>query len=187
MDITTVVPRFHTEAVGLLLQESVHFLRMSPRTFQSDRRGFMCAWLPLWMTSYPHGLHVYHLNRTHLPITQNVTAMSYGNGTTKYPVLCFCENYAVCGCDDIVAMNSNNRSEPVKYNTTYAMINGTAYALLNGTLVNGTTAPGGAEMAVSSGNSLGFGAGSWLLSILCLGSGVLLLLKPFAQVLGICI
>jgi hypothetical protein len=129
----------------------------------------------MWMImSYPHAYHIYHLNHTKLPVTNDVTSLSYRNNTAKYPVLCFCENYGVCGCDDIVAMNLTltNGTQPVKYNTTYAVINGTAYALLNGTLANGTTAPGGVE---SVGSAIGFGVGSWVLSILCVGSGVLLL------------
>jgi hypothetical protein len=143
----------------------------------------MCAWLPLWMMTYPHGYHFYHLNKTELPITYNVTQITSGNNTTngtdtlhgnstmKFPVLCFCEKYGVCGCDDVAA-NSTNGTLPVKYNSTYALINGTAYALINGSLANGTTAPGGAS---SAGCSSGVGVGSFVLSFLCVGLGVVLL------------
>ena len=129
------------------------------------------------MLTYPYGYHFYHLNKTELPITYRVNETIYGNNTTngtdtfhrnstiKPPVLCFCENYGVCGCDDIIATNSTNGTVPVKYKSTNAVINGTAYSLINGTLANGTTASGG---MVSTGSSICVGVGSFALSLFVL-------------------
>jgi hypothetical protein len=129
-------------------------------------RGFGAALFPLWMASHPHGYYVYHLNRT-LPAENN--AYAPGNSTTKYPVLCFCETYGVCGCDDIKVNRTTAVNETVRWNTAYALWNGTGYSLLNGTLANGTTAPGGTENSGSSLNGLG-----WILYASCFLAGLYL-------------
>lgn len=118
-----------------------------------DCRGYGAAWFPLWMASHPHGYYVYHLNRT-LPAESNVYAPI--NSSTKYPVLCYCEKYGVCGCDDITVNSTVGTNETVRWNTTYALWNGTGFTLLNGTLANGTTASGGTENSASSLNRLGW-------------------------------
>ena len=105
---------------------------------------------------HEYGCYGYKLNET-LPAEKN----AYGplNSTTWCPVLCYCQNYGVCGCDDFnetsptnSGLNSTVVPDEFKWNTSYALINGTGYSLLNGTLANGTTAPGGTE---NSGTSLG--------------------------------
>jgi hypothetical protein len=131
-----------------------------------DCRGYGAAWFPLWMASHPHGYYVYHLNRT-LPAESNVYAPS--NSTTKYPVLCYCEKYGVCGCDDITVNSTVGTNETVRWNTTYALWNGTGFTLLNGTLANGTTVPGGTENSASSLNGLG-----WVLYSSCIIAGLYL-------------
>jgi hypothetical protein len=129
-------------------------------------RGYGAAWFPLWMAGHPHGYNVYHLNRT-LPAESN--AYMPNNSTATYPVLCFCENYGVCGCDDITVNRTTATNETVRWNTTYALWNGTGYSLLNGTLANGTTAPGGAENSGASLNGLG-----WVLYVSCILAGLYL-------------
>jgi hypothetical protein len=45
----------------------------------------------------------------------------------------------------IMVNGTTATNETVRWNTTYALWNGTGYSLLNGTLANGTTAPGRTE------------------------------------------
>jgi hypothetical protein len=105
---------------------------------------------------HPYGYHGYRLNYT-LPAEKN--AYGVGNSTAQYPVLCFCHKYGVCGCDGIKARSvisrpsnstRNSTDAGFRWNTTYALINGTGYSLLNGTLANGTTAPEGTGNSASS-------------------------------------
>lgn len=60
-----------------------------------------------------------------------------------------------------------NLTENMKWNTTYALINGTEYSLLNGTVENGTTAPGGNENSASS-----LRMGGWVMWTACIAIGV---------------
>jgi len=83
---------------------------------------------------HPHGYYGYLLHQT-LSVTQDpYEPQDSTNSTTKYPVLCYCENYGLCSCDDFPGNGTS-------LNTTLAIINGTRYSLLHGTLANGTTAP----------------------------------------------
>jgi hypothetical protein len=94
---------------------------------------------------HPHGLYAYRLNGT-LPAENNANGRHHSN--TTYPVLCFCHVYGVCSCDNISFQNgtiNGTTNASTKWNTSYAVVNGTEYSLLNGTLSNGTTAPGGAK------------------------------------------
>ena len=70
------------------------------------------------------------------------------------PVLCLCQEYSVCGCDE----NTNSTymtsvigdGDFAKLNRSLAYVNdvnGTSTIILNGTLPNGTTADGGSEDA----------------------------------------
>jgi hypothetical protein len=120
---------------------------------------------------HPYGYHGYHLNRT-LPAEMN----AYGprNSTAEYPVLCFCANYGVCGCDDLASMNNSTTNGTIskdKWNTSYALINGTEYSLLNGALANGTTAPRGIENVASHVLGSGFGTLAW---VVVTGGGIIL-------------
>ena len=122
--------------------------------------------MPLMLMSHPHGYYMYHLNNS-LPAEKN--AYRIQNSTAKYPVLCFCHNYEVCSCDN---MNLNvtsigNSTENTKWNTIFALINGTEYSLLNGTLANGTTAPGGNENSASS-----LHPGGWMMGAACIVIGI---------------
>jgi hypothetical protein len=113
---------------------------------------------------HEHGYHAYMLNRT---LVAEENAYGVTNSTAKYPVLCYCLNYGVCGCDDFdggdrsnltnssVSTSTAGGRSDFKWNTTYALINGTGYSLLNGTLANGTTTPGGNE---NTGTPLGKGS-----------------------------
>lgn len=91
---------------------------------------FFIAPFIFWMPFYwgPYGAYYYHVNHT-APALPNNTAHN-----TTDPILCVCENYQPCGCDN------SNGSYTIPDDTKYAVINGTEYAVVNGTLENGTTA-----------------------------------------------
>jgi hypothetical protein len=96
----------------------------------------------------PYGAYYYRINQT-APAEPNNTAHN-----TTDPVLCVCENYQPCGCDNA------NGSYTLPSDAKYAVINGTEYAIVNGTLENGTTAPG----ATSGGMGMGLyltKSGTW--------------------------
>jgi hypothetical protein len=68
------------------------------------------------------------------------------------PVMCVCQEYSVCGCDenddqtyinDLVGNGSYAGLN--KTLVTVSDVNGTKTLVLNGTLENGTTAPGGTD------------------------------------------
>ena len=82
-------------------------------------------WWPFYWG--PYGAYVYHLNDT-VPAAPNNTAH---NATDD--VLCVCQAYDQCGCDD-----ADSSYTPTNY--TYTVINGTEYAIINGTLENDTSA-----------------------------------------------
>jgi hypothetical protein len=80
--------------------------------------------MPIYWGRY--GAYYYRVNET-APALSNNTAH---NSTD--PVLCICENYDLCGCDNA---NSTYTLPP---GLEYAVINGTEYAIINGTLANAT-------------------------------------------------
>jgi hypothetical protein len=100
-------------------------------------------WPGVWLYGahmYPYSYPYHYYNRT---AALNQTR----------PVLCGCDPYSVCGCDD----NNETLSEIIGDGTNFnrsllavADVNGTSTLLINGTLPNGTTAPGGDEDAFDS-------------------------------------
>jgi hypothetical protein len=106
-----------------------------------------------WMPFYwgPYGAYYYHLNQT-APALPNNTAH---NATD--PILCVCENYQPCGCDD-----NDNGTYTLPSDAKYAIINGTEYAVVNGTLENGTD--DGTTDSTSAGMKMGLyltQSGAW--------------------------
>lgn len=61
------------------------------------------------------------------------------------PILCVCQNYLPCGCDN------KSGQYTIPSSAKYSIINGTEYAIVNGTLQNGTTLPTQTGGAKSSG------------------------------------
>lgn len=116
----------------------------------------------LWLWSvYPYYLNDYRFyNRT-------------ANKNETLPVVCLCQQFSVCGCD-----NNDNSTylddalvDGKNYNKTLlnvADVNGTRKLIINGTLPNGTTAPGGTEGAGTRtySNQLATYSGYWALILL---------------------
>ncbi len=76
------------------------------------------------------------------------------NGTVQpLPVLCLCQQYSVCGCDDnsdsefLNSLLPNGTASPQLNETLVRIsdVNGTRTLVINATLPNGTTAPGGED------------------------------------------
>jgi hypothetical protein len=93
------------------------------------------AWGYPWHTPY----HFY--NRT-----DNNTATR----NETLPVLCLCQEYGVCGCDDngnttyvTELLGNGSLADRNASLIRVANVNGTKTAIINGTLPNGTTASGG--------------------------------------------
>lgn len=71
----------------------------------------------------------------------------------RVPVLCLCQDYSVCGCDDntdqayLQSILPNDTAQPQLNESLIRIsdVNGTRTIVLNGTLPNGTTASGGTE------------------------------------------
>jgi len=105
-------------------------------------------WWPFYWG--PWGYYYYRLNET-APALANNTAHN-----TTDPILCVCEDYQECGCDNA------NSSYQLPSDLMYAVVNGTEYAIINGTLDNGTTAPGG-NISATSGvvGTTGYLLNSW--------------------------
>ena len=112
------------------------------------------SWMPFnWG---PYGEYCYRLNYSAPALPTNPA-----HNTTD-PILCVCQNYFQCGCDNIEGLY--NISSTVRY----AIINGTEYAIVNGTLENGTTG-----FAESSGVSIEVGLATSVTWALCaLGAGL---------------
>jgi len=105
------------------------------------------SWMPYnWG---PDGEYCYLLNHTAPALPTNPA-----HNTTD-PILCVCQNYNLCGCDN------TGDSYQIPSTVKYSIINGTEYAIVNGTLENGTTAP-----AQSSAESLGVSVEAPLLSVI---------------------
>lgn len=95
---------------------------------------------------------------------------------TSLPVLCLCQEFQVCGCDeneDQSYLNDlvGNGSYAALNKTliTVSNINGTDTLVLNGSLPNGTTAPGGTDDEGAAVNlTVGKYAGYWAMGLLVL-------------------
>jgi hypothetical protein len=111
--------------------------------------GALAFFPGLWLFSayaYPYAQSINYYNNTN---NQNQTL----------PVLCLCQQYSECGCDEnhnqtytqaLVdnATRFDNSSQP--YVSKIADVNGTRTLVINGTLANGTTAPGGTDSAAGA-------------------------------------
>jgi hypothetical protein len=106
--------------------------------------GALAFFPGLWLFgvyAYPWHTPYYFYNRTN-----NDTATR----NETLPVLCLCQEYSVCGCDDngnatYVNQLLGNGSAADRNSSLIqvAEVNGTKTVVINGTLPNGTTASGG--------------------------------------------
>lgn len=111
--------------------------------------------------------------------SRNITRREEPN--TSLPVLCLCQEFQVCGCDenddqsylnDLVG--DGNYAALNKTLVTVSNINGTDTLVLNGSLPNGTTAPGGTDDEGAAINlAIGKYMGYWAMGLIVL-YGVLL-------------
>ncbi|KAF2189260.1 hypothetical protein K469DRAFT_683688 [Zopfia rhizophila CBS 207.26] len=104
----------------------------------------------------------------------NQTAVNATGGLNQtLPVVCLCQEFSVCGCDD----NNDERyfkdlvgngsySALNKTLVTVSDVNGTRTLVINGTLPNGTTAPGGTDSA-APGPALQY-SGYWVMGAIVL-------------------
>lgn len=108
---------------------------------------------------------------TEAAIVARQSTSGLGANQTK-PVLCLCEQYAECGCDDtgnttVLDQLIGNGSYAAlnKSVVTVSDVNGTSTIVLNGTLPNGTTAAGGtADANAGAGfNTLLQASGWWVM------------------------
>lgn len=86
----------------------------------------------------PYGAYYYRVNET-APAPSNNTAHN-----TTDPVLCVCESYLPCGCDNA------NSSYTLPSGVEFVVINGTEYGIVNGTLANGTSGPTSSGISIRS-------------------------------------
>ncbi|PWW75583.1 hypothetical protein C7212DRAFT_364669 [Tuber magnatum] len=123
-------------------------------------RGIIPFFLPLALLSFFPGLWLFAVFAYPWPHSANFyNATSKANETI--PVLCLCQEYSVCGCEENteaayieqVIGEASNKSSVVRI----ANVNGTETLVINGTLPNGTTAASGT--ASSAGIGMGKLAG----------------------------
>jgi hypothetical protein len=130
--------------------------------------GAALALLPgLWAH---HGAFAY-------PYTRHATFQNHtSNANETLPVLCLCQAYQVCGCDEnhnetyTQALYDNATDLPDdarNFTSKLAMVNGTKTLVINGTLANGTTAAGGSD------NAAGMLARNWGLVAVALVVGLM--------------
>ncbi|RAH83976.1 hypothetical protein BO86DRAFT_377492 [Aspergillus japonicus CBS 114.51] len=113
--------------------------------------------------AYPYPHHYYYVNQS-----------SHRN--ESMPVVCLCQQYLECGCDD----NSNstyyeslfNGSQPTNTSITrLATVNGTDSIYINGTLPNGTTVADSSASAAAAGptSQVSLSIGYWTIIALVVG------------------
>ena len=139
---------------------------ISPFILPAAALGFFAgAWLHSVFT-YPYSHPYYWRNGTDPPpqLDDNTRKQTTENDTVQVlPVICLCQQYSVCGCDDesqnefLSDILPNGTAEPAKDNSLIriADVNGTRSVVINGTLANGTTAPDGSDGQSSGALRLG--------------------------------
>lgn len=103
-----------------------------------------------------------------------VTRQSQQGANETLPVVCLCQEYSSCGCDEnddpsyIDSIVGNGSYATLnKSLVTVSDVNNTRTLVLNGTLPNGTTAPGGTDDAGAA-LSIGKYAGYWAMGLIVL-------------------
>ncbi|CAO2657932.1 Nn.00g071920.m01.CDS01 [Neocucurbitaria sp. VM-36] len=128
-----------------------------------------------------YNVYPYHYNNPYR--FYNQSAINNTNSNSKratganetLPVLCLCQEFSVCGCDenddqqyldDLVGNGSYASLN--KTLVTVSDVNGTKTLVLNGTLPNGTTAPGGTDDDEGAAVNLAMGkyTGYWAMALI---------------------
>ncbi len=133
---------------------------------------------------YPYSHPYYWRNRTateerfddrRRSITSRQAQQNNSNNAVQVlPVLCLCQQFLVCGCDDnqsdefLRSILPNDTSDAQVDQTLLRIsnVNGTRTIVINGTIANGTTAPGATDTQRSSasfGRVVLESSGWWLL------------------------
>ncbi|KAF2453438.1 hypothetical protein BDY21DRAFT_292931 [Lineolata rhizophorae] len=127
-------------------------------------RGIVPFFLPLALLAFFPGLwlfgaYAYPWTQPYTFVNETLANDTFPNGVNQTrPVLCLCERYQVCGCDEVDDRDAYMRD--IIGNGSYAAlndslvtvadVNGTVTIAINGTLPNGTTASGGDDDAATS-------------------------------------
>lgn len=91
------------------------------------------------------------------------------------PVVCVCEEYAECGCDDnndsTYYQSLFNGTQPANSSTVRVVdVNGTEKIYVNGTLPNGTTAAESGASTLTLGRSMAQNSGYWAMVAVVVGA-----------------
>jgi hypothetical protein len=100
------------------------------------------------------------------------TRQDAGGENQTLPVLCLCEQFLVCGCDENTdqsyiddLVGNGSYAALNKSVVTVSDVNGTRTLVLNGSLPNGTTAPGGVDDAAAA-LAIGKYSGYWIMGLI---------------------
>jgi hypothetical protein len=103
-----------------------------------------------------------------------VIRQSQQGANETLPVVCLCQEFAVCGCDENDSqayiddlIGNGSYAALNKSLVTVSEVNNTKTLVLNGTLPNGTTAPGGVDDA-ATGLSISQYSGYWAMGLVVL-------------------
>lgn len=120
----------------------------------------------LWL----YGIYSYPYTHPYTFVNQTAVNSTYPNGVNQTrPIICLCQEYSVCGCDDNTdtqylgdLIGNGSYAGLNKTLVTVAEVNGTTTIVINGTLPNGTTASGGTDSAAPRVRMLEF-SGWWMM------------------------
>ncbi|KAL5113809.1 hypothetical protein ACEQ8H_008310 [Pleosporales sp. CAS-2024a] len=103
-----------------------------------------------------------------------VTRQDQQGANETLPVVCLCQQYSVCGCDENTdsayiddLVGNGSYAALNKTLITVSDVNNTKTLVLNGTLPNGTTAPGGTDDS-AAGHGIAKYTGYWAMGLVVL-------------------
>ncbi|KAK8187371.1 hypothetical protein IWZ00DRAFT_334709 [Phyllosticta capitalensis] len=130
------------------------------------------AFIPLLAWGWASGLGGYQYAYTHPYSFHNRSADANNNNNatnTTLPVVCYCQQYTTCGCDDNTdsayfdsLVGNGSYAGLNKSVVDVARVNGSDTLILNGVLPNGTTAAGGSDSAAGPGAFANVVVSGWL-------------------------
>ncbi|KAK7531153.1 hypothetical protein IWX49DRAFT_356216 [Phyllosticta citricarpa] len=118
------------------------------------------AFIPLLAWGWASGLGGYQYAYSRPYVFHNRSSDANSTTNTSLPVVCYCQQYTTCGCDDNTSpayfdsiIGNGSYAGLNKSIVDVARVNGSDTLILNGVLPNGTTAAGGSDSA--AGRALG--------------------------------